>query len=601
MTTTTDKLRGVLLAAMLVMSVFAGTVAFAGAATAQAGNVEMGKATSLDAGQSYWAGQTVFNDSALSSSATVQIMHANGELYDTITTDSEGDFKFSTDGMEGGFYLQEDDGTNLSVGGSNLSFTVRDQDLSASFEDGSVDNAHSSTTNFTLGSKRIGYNVTLTASGLSSEELQGVLNVTSNRTESGVAIVNVQQETFSTNFNGISAGNYTFEAEVNDTGATASADINVTEGGDAMSSFQSGSVVTDERGDIATYTINLENSNMANASIGSQDVNWKANFTVNDNNNDGEVTVQFNSYQSGSATVTDFVSATGEDSVDTSGGPLQGVHTNWDDQSPDSGLGSPIAAGQYEMTTGVTGDDDVTQLVLNEGSVDSAQVWTHPRQTSNLPEDVSALVSGVVEGDSVAMQDLAVVEFSASGLYGDASLDMQNLSTATNGSDVYSMNFTETNPGANAQPKTFQGNGTRAVYFDSANNTIYSVVDTSKNGIAAGDEYRATFTVHQNSNVTDEARSANATFAVEDRELSFTGVNESDVLPVGGNITGDTSIAAGSEFQVQVKSDSFVRTATATVQDDGTFVAPFDFSDVDTGTEVTVSAKSGDAATRLAA
>ncbi|NEU59259.1 PGF-CTERM sorting domain-containing protein [Halorussus sp. MSC15.2] len=586
------------------MSVFAGTIAFAGAASAAAGNVEKGDAFDLNPGQRYWAGQTVFTDEANSTETTVEIIdETDGSLADSFVTDSEGDIKFSTKGLEGNYYLQNENGQNLTDANNKvLSFKVTSQDLSASFED-DVDNKHSTKTELNLNSKRTNYDATITSSGLSSEELEGIFtDITTKRTENGVAIQTIQTETINTSFKDVDAGNYTFKVEVNDTGAVAEADINVSAGGDAMATFQGSGVVSEERGDIASFTIDLENSDKANVSIGSQDVNWKANFTVYDNGTDNEVTVNFNTYKSDSGVVKDFVSVEGDDAVKThgtasNGGSIQGVHTNWDNnQTADpGGLGSPISAGQYEMITGVNGEDDVTQLSLNEGSIDGAQVWKHPRKTSNLPSDVSDLVSNVVKGDSVAMQDLAVVEFTASGLYGNDSLTHHNLSTNFNASDVYSLNVTQTNPGANAQPNEFEGNQTREVYFDSANNTVYAVVDTSSNDISVADKYRATFTVHQGSSVTDEARSANTTFTVTERELSFTGVNESDVLPVAGNISGDTSIAAGSEFQVQVKSDSFVRTATATVQDDGTFVAPFDFSDVDTGTDVTVSAKSGDA------
>ena len=607
MTSKSDKIRGLFLSALMVMSVFAGTMAFAGAASAQAGNVEKGQAVYLTPNSDHWAGVSVFNatNSLADSSTTVQIMEAgSNDLYDSFNTDSEGDIKFSTEDMDGTYYL-ESGGSNVTDGSNNdLVFTVRSQDLTASF-DSDVDNTYETDTNLTLESKRINYDATFEASGLSQSDLESILRVNTVPTEDGVAVEGIPNETVPTNFTGIDAGNYTFNVEVNDTGAVSEADVNVSEGGDAEATFASGNVVSEERGDMAEFTVNLSNTQSADVSIGSADVNWKANFTVNNNDDDSQVTVMVNTYETGSGSVTEFVEADGEDSisVDTSGGaPEQGVHTNFGDGgAADGGLGNPVAAGQYEMITGVSGtEQDVSQLSLTEGFVEGAQVWEHP-DASSFPDSASGLVSGVADDDTLAMDDIGVVEFTAAGLYGNESLTHHNLSTNFNHSDAYSLNFTQTNPGANADPNTFEGDDTGEVYFDSANNTIYAAFDTTNNGIEAGDEYDVEFTVHQSSNVTSEARSANTTFSVEERTLAFSGVNENDVLNVSaGNATveGETSAATGTEFTVQVQSDSFVRTSTATV-DDGTFSADFDFSDVDTGTELTVSASTGSASANV--
>ncbi|MFC4552016.1 MULTISPECIES: BGTF surface domain-containing protein [Halorussus] len=623
---TNDKLRSISLAALVVLSVFAGSIAFAGSAAA----------ANLDDGERYWQGQTVTadqlkfdsdgdgtDDSTVSGDTKLEVMKVVDEGSNTLAkelySDEDGGLTLETTNLEGSYVLQR-----ASDDAEIATFSVASQDLSASFDPDTVDNKFSTKSDLKLDSKRAGYDVTVSADGLSKSELSSIFGPSDEDPNTdGYQLTGITSDTISTNFVDVNAGNYTIELEVVDTGATAEATINVTKGGSATASFEDSDVVAQERGDVANFTVDLDNAKQSTVTIGSSEVNWVTNFTVHDDNDDGNVTIDFNTYKTGSntwtsspandlETVQKFITVEEGDSIslssvddDSNGNNAnndQGVHYGSDLEAGTTN--NPIADGDYELTVGAAGEEtDVNQLVLSKGSVDGAQSWTYPETATNI-DGLNTLLDNVAQDNSVAMDDLAVVQIDASGLYGH--LDKNNAKdlldkAAGNNQDYYSLNFTQTNAGANADGNKFNGaNNDVETYFDAQNNTFFAVVDTTGDtaGIQAGDEYNATFTLHKGSPLTKKAQSATTEFTVEQRTLEFTGLNESDVLEIGaGNATikGDTSMAAGSEFSVKVKSDSFVRTSTATVNENGTFTADFDFSNVNVGTNVEVSASNGDA------
>ncbi|MFC4549218.1 MULTISPECIES: BGTF surface domain-containing protein [Halorussus] len=619
---TNDKLRSVSLAALVVLSVFAGSIAFAGSAAA----------ANLDDGERYWQGQTVTADSltteggdTIGSGVKLEVMNVVNDGSNTLAkevfTGDNGGLTLETTNLEGNYVLQR-----ASDDAKIASFSVASQDLSASFDPATVDNKFSTTSDLKLDSKRAGYDITVSADGLSQSELSNIFGKDDQDPNTdGYQLTGITSDTISTDFEKVNAGNYTVELEVVDTGATAEATINVTKGGDATASFEDSDVVAQERGDVANFTVDLDNSNQGTVTIGSSEVNWVTNFTVHDDNDDGNVTIDFNTYQTGSSTwsedpeslsakqkVQKFItveegdsislSSVDDDSNSNNANNDQGVH--YGSNLVAGTTNNPIADGDYELTVGVGGEEtDVNQLVLSKGSVDGAQSWTYPETATNI-DGLNTLLDNVAQDNSVAMDDLAVVQIDASGLYGHLGASNANGmldQAAGNSQDYYSLNFTQTNAGANADGNSFDGSSDDVeTYFDAQNNTFFAVVNTagSNAGIQAGDEYNATFTLHKGSPVTKKAQSATTEFSVEQRTLEFTGLNESDVLELGaGNATvkGDTSMAAGSEFSVKVKSDSFVRTSTATVNENGTFTADFDFSNVNVGTNVEVSASNGDA------
>ncbi|WP_256545670.1 BGTF surface domain-containing protein [Halobellus inordinatus] len=90
---------------------------------------------------------------------------------------------------------------------------------------------------------------------------------------------------------------------------------------------------------------------------------------------------------------------------------------------------------------------------------------------------------------------------------------------------------------------------------------------------------------------TDSTQSEETTFSMAERDVSFDNVNNAGVLQVPASsdatISGTTNVAPGSDAEVRVSSTeadvSFRTTASATIDDDGTFSTTFDFSEQSAG------------------
>jgi hypothetical protein len=60
--------------------------------------------------------------------------------------------------------------------------------------------------------------------------------------------------------------------------------------------------ITDRSGDVANITVTLQNTDYATVTIGSDDVGFRSNVTVEDENGDGEVNFLFNTWAATDAT-----------------------------------------------------------------------------------------------------------------------------------------------------------------------------------------------------------------------------------------------------------------------------------------------------------
>ena len=118
------------------------------------------------------------------------------------------------------------------------------------------------------------------------------------------------------------------------------------------------------------------------------------------------------------------------------------------------------------------------------------------------------------------------------------------------------------------------------------------------------DRFVANFTVPEDSVLAtgkNNRQTVTSEFRIVDRELSFNTNAElddgTDIVQVEAaanqTISGETTVAAGTEISVSVRStgDSpFLLSQDATVQEDGTFNATFDFTNVSAGQNFTVDA-----------
>ncbi|SFS08887.1 PGF-CTERM protein/surface glycoprotein, partial [Halomicrobium zhouii] len=664
MTTTNDKLRSLFLAALMVFSVFAMTVALPGSAAANHDSEaysDVDADAHLTSDTRYW-GETilVFDNSEDENyelwTTTAGSDNDQTEFVRTLTLDDDGYATFSTDGLSGDYEIRESDGDIANVGPNgelsptsgtsdgDATFSVTTQTLDAEFEDSDV-NDEDEDVELTIDTNRGAHDVRVSADGLDADDLRDIFTNQDNRdgefteqTTDGDTLIlqDVSSGDYRTNFSGISTGEYTFDFEANDTEASSSASINVSDAAEGDIQFAN-DVPQDQVGDVADITLEMDNTQEGTLTIGSADQNYWIVATVEDGDEDGEVTVQFNSYTAG-AYDGDTPVLSVEDSDDDVTVQREGGDFNVDEPNYDI-----LDATEYDMnvSTGINydGDEahadakgsnyhdpaDVGALSLQDRSTDNVTVMTAPEAFSEW-SDADAINAGmgsnVTQANEIAQQDYVVVQIEASGLEGYyESLD--NKDNFLNTGDATSLVIEEANPGANAGAETLawaNANEGYNIVADGNNNTYYVAVDTGSEDKGDDDfsfeedtEYSAEFSVlgsegdladtygdddtnplNVDEDDNDEAVSGN--FDVVAGESSF-DLNEDDLVLVEAadnqTVSGTTNWAPGSELTLSIESDDstspFLTRPDAEVQPDGTFEANADFSDLSEGTNLTVT------------
>ncbi|KAA9406726.1 PGF-CTERM sorting domain-containing protein [Haloarcula sp. CBA1131] len=413
----------------------------------------------------------------------------------------------------------------------------------------------------------------------------------------------------------------------NQTGVSAESDqINVSESDDGEASFES-STVQDNIGDVVNITVQVDNTEDAVINIGDEnDDNYYIQGQLEDDNGDGEVTVQFNSYTAGNYSDSTVLSVPGDDDIDNikEGG----------DYTRGSLSGDTLEAGSYSMnvTAGtspdVTSPDTVGTLRLNENSVENIQTWAAPSDADIDDDDVDIydrIGENLTQSDDVAAEDVVVHEIQASGIEGALEYEQEDGSASdvteafiaatdttpyrindsdatTSGLRLY-VNRTDVGANADANPIDFSNSSDAVTVVDDPdNNTYFVAVDTSdvvfENGktIVKEEDTRlnATFSVREGP-LTDDRNSDSAIYTTSERDATL-DLDDSGVVTVsaatGQEVTGETNVAPGSELEVEMESESdanpFVLRPETDVAADGTYTATADFSDYSAGTNFTV-------------
>ena len=434
-----------------------------------------------------------------------------------------------------------------------------------------------------------------------------------------------------------SEGNYTVEAEDVNTGITAETDSVVVSQVEGAASF-SNSVFSVDRGDVAEITVDLDNADTAYVNIGSADVNYVVQVEVEDGNDDGEVTLEFNT-RSGATGSADAVSAAADDdSASFSEKTTTKSSNNY-----------YLDSASYDVNVSLSQDgaeESVATLSVNERSTDGITIGTAP--ASEFGEADNATDVEYTEDSTIAAGDVLVHEVSVSGVYGyvqdqiaddsndidtaeEALLELNSLGTV----DLVILQTSGTTD-ANEDPKVVDLAATNDadalnVYADDDSNTLFVNVDTANavfdradrdtytdvsdnggftdgNGVSdvntnaeTGDEFDVSFTIDSSDSLVsgNEDETVSSSFEVVEQSASFDTDNDEVTVQntEGQSISGTTSVAAGTNLTVRVRAtgDSpFLKTTEVTVQEDGTFSGTFDFSDVSENVSFTASVRSID-------
>ncbi|WP_167599394.1 DUF7827 domain-containing protein, partial [Halorussus marinus] len=353
-----------------------------------------------------------------------------------------------------------------------------------------------------------------------------------------------------------SAGDYVVRAVHNNTEIEDTSDtINVTAAGDADVDFEDSSTLYQERGDVAEFTVDLQNTDEAYVEIGGQSSNFLANFTVTDgDDDDSNVTVSVNTMTTKDAqNVGKFISVSDTDSfsVDNNGMASshgdQGIYTGDPltpvDATNGNALTSPISAGgSYNLVVATEDDERDAKKILSidRPSVDGVNTWVYE---GSLPDsdETAELLDGVSSTDTIAQGDAVVVEAQVSGIHGYLNDSIEapfgygeragpdTIATDNSGNELRNsnvfLNVTETNTGPNAVATAYDYDDVDTAYYDAENNTVYYAFQTGNNGLSADANYNAEMKVFKGNDAYTSTQNASADFEVAEQNIEITGLN----------------------------------------------------------------------------
>ncbi|SFL55128.1 hypothetical protein SAMN04487950_4177 [Halogranum rubrum] len=368
--------------------------------------------------------------------------------------------------------------------------------------------------------------------------------------------------------------------------------------------------LTEQRGDVVTVDVELNNTTTAYVSMTRED-RYGVLVEVVDGDEDGHVGLTLNTHY---ARMNDETAGVGlTDESEAAGDEVTVV-----DVTTPSDAQSPLPVGTYDVAVGteldgneLADEQDTMEVTLEAGSIDGMRIWTAPYgllsfdTREEFVEEVgqSGLESSVTETDRIAAGDYLVVQVDASGIYGQVSTRHDLMGIDEFGEDSgLSLDIYEVNPETSEEVRRVDlSSRDNVLVVDEANDTMFLVVNTNTDTFVPNTAYQATFQRNEtNALVADsdpdeeDGESVSATFAVVDRDATL---QTDGTFPQSANTTlrGTTSVAPGSRLTLELNStnetetDALPTSQTVTVADDGTFDGSLDLSDVPNGTNVTAS------------
>ena len=568
----------------------------------------------------YFQGQVIHFRSEFDANDDIQLRRNTSDggsaFVRQLTADSSGSLNLTTTELAPGDYYIDDDGSVA------FSWEIAAQSLSVSAEDGTVDNAGGVTETHGFDTNRGGefaVEVSATADGdaVDNETLRDVFN--DSQTVTGVDSETVELvagdgSEVEANFTGVEAGDYTITFDVADTTASDTAQVAVDDVGTGELELAADSVEVDQ-GDVAEITVDMSGAaTEGTLVVGDEDAGYQANVSVTDADDDGQVTVLFDTYAAGSDDIRPVVAAETDDSGDDDTATLDNADGSLTE------LNALLDDGEYELAVS-TGDseatesqpDDLGTLFVAERSTSGQQLWTAPGGVDDFDaddsldgDDVATLIEdgSLTRDDTVAGGDYVVHQVRATGLEGV--FENSSSAFAALNSSSLDVSVEQTNPGRNADPKVLNLTASEdAVTVIEGDGAFYVVVDTDEAvfdrdgrqvGAANGEAFDATVSVTDDRLLgsDDAEESVSATFEVVEPTVAFGGDTVEVSAAENRTVSGTTSVAPGTEFTVQIRSDGgvqprFFDSQTVTVRPDGSFSAAFDLSEQSAGDTFGVS------------
>jgi len=577
----------------------------------------------LHTGELIYQGQEVLvKNLTASQSYTLQ------EFVDTDTTRTRAQLStgtdetfttFTTEGRNSADYFISGSGSN---GSESATFEIVTQELTAEFDEDSVDNRGSGAETFvTLESDlRTEYPVTVSADGdLTAEELEdifGASNVESlDEDDDEISLGTVSDGDVDVDFDEIDAGDYEFTFSVDDTSAEDTASVTVKDVGEGELDVNPSSI-TQQQGDVVAINVTAsEAASSGTLVIGNdEDVGYQANVSIDDFGDNDEITIYFNSYAAGNSSVDagDTIWLDSDDADDD-------AEISFTDANQTLGI-DQLDSGDYELAVSTSSSpsdtletpDNIGSLFLEERSTaETINTWTVSdnvaSEITSADEPVDALNErvgeNVTQSSTIANGDGVIHQIEVSGLTGlleatgedtDAAQFEEALTTVVgsnaeagfNGNSLdLRLRETRESVGPNAELRTVNLSATTFdVIVDSETDNLYVIVDTStvefeNDDTLASDEeveLEARFRV-QDARLLEFNRAEETNSDVEDLEDIYqTATGMFDIVEPEGDfaqdpynvtnaegqmIEGTTNLAPGTEVTLRVRSGDDTRPA----------------------------------------
>lgn len=630
------------------------------------GAADSHKDVTLDDGATHWVGQDINVDHTVSGgiesgepvsdqSVTIRNDDDESSFAQEYTADGDGKFTIKTSQLgEGQYFFKYDyvDSSDASTSKTaNVTFEVVEQDVNYEADESSVSNGGDNTgTTFELEDNNRGtYDVflheqadltpdelvdvigedefageTLGKEGdfsgssvsdlnsyygvLTEDDLDSVLGSEGHDVEEDV--VKIPGEEFDADFTDVDQNDYTFEFNVVDSDAQDTAELTVTDRDDAEVSFDE-STFLDHVGNTANITFTAERTDTVDLHFGTEDIGYQSNITVELDDDEDEVTLEFNTTRAG---LTDDMDDEDTDSESLVYDSAFSVHEDSDatiTSEDQTMLVDPLVAESYRMDLESGSSSDVASLNLQERTTDS--VKTHVAPENEAVDELEDVSDWTTESDDVSVDDKLVVQVESTGIFSDLHEDMEAADLAegaeldNDGSGMY-LKVEEAEPGPNSKAKEIDL-ATGDLIRDADNNTFYVVFNVNHEDDGGeweeDNDYEAIFNVTQDNRYIDEDaddfdgdedyEKVTSEFSVNEQEIEFDAANEDDLveLPNGEevDVTGTTTIAPKSEIQLTVRSDSstsYLETYRVEVTENRTFSQTYDLSDFEVGEEFLV-------------
>ena len=577
----TQRYGSILLVAMLVLSM---SVAFVGVGAADS-------TADLNDGDRYWVGQTleyenttISGDSDLSiTSAEVVTDDTDDSTFVTELNANNGNISIDTSNFESDAYLLEYDyekSSDDSTGSESVAFEVSEQTLDVEPADVRVDNDGDSETTFEFDSNRNSFEVNVSTDGLTDEELASVFSTGTSYSTSDVEDGNLTVDAtddVDVDFQDIDADSYDFSFEVVDTDASATTSVTVADPGDAVVEFAE-PVNSFSEGDSTELTVNFNDTDSADVVIGDEEeVGYELNFTVEDTEENGEVTVVFDSYVAGES---DDVVKVHEDSE---GDVTVNNRTTLTDRK--------LAPSEYDMSAFVTSTGDETDVgtlnIVERTSTGVSTVVAPGGETINDYEDIE----NATESTTVASGDYVAYKVEMTGVYGFLE-DGADLSEAEDTPGFY-MTIEKDAPNANEEVDLSDAD----VYTNEDDGVFYVVFDVDNSDFDVDSDYESELVISEDNPYVEEEEDEEShtnTLSTEERDTEFVGYNADDVLEFEEGdeleVTAETNVAEGTEstLTVRMTGDNPTIETYDVVAEDGEFTTTADIEGLSVGTEFTV-------------